>query len=161
MSHQYQPIPSRIPIAAVKPNFGTGEVVKEWEQWLRGLAERHIPLLLGEAELEDQSATIAQTPFALPSPLAAGTYRINYFARVTRAATTSSSLTVTIHFTHGGVAQSIVATALTGNTTTTLGQAALVVEIDEGTTIDYEITYASSGETTMQYTFIAVVESIR
>ena len=51
------------------------------------------------------------TNIPLPT-LTTGRYRISYFVRITQAATTSSSLTVTIGFTHGAVAATFVGAAM-------------------------------------------------
>jgi hypothetical protein len=109
--------------------------------------------------LEDQSASVGVTPVPLGA-LASGLYRVSVFARVTRAATTSSSLSVSIGFTDGGVSCALATTAVTGNTTATVSTATYLVSIDQGTPITYATTYASVGGTTMQYKLVVVIERI-
>lgn len=108
---------------------------------------------------ETQSASIATTPFALGA-LASGLYRVTYFARITQAATTSSSLTPTVSFTHGGVSCSFSGTAMTGNTTSTVGTGSFLLSIDASSPVSYSTTYASVGGTVMKYLITFVVEQV-
>jgi hypothetical protein len=105
----------------------------------------------GTFEGDTQSASIATaTLYAVPSD-GAGTYRLCFYGRISRAATSSSSLTMTIGWTDGGVAQSQNSTAVTGNTTTSQTNGCALVYADASTNLTYATTYASSGATTMQY----------
>lgn len=137
---------------------------RQWERWfaLVEAAFKQSRTKLGELVLTGQSAALAQT--AIPTPrLVASRYRVMYYTRVTQAATTSSSLTVTIHWTDGGVACSRAAAAMTGNTTSTTsgGQNhSVLVEADPGSTIDVSTAYASVGATPMLYKLYAVVEEM-
>lgn len=108
--------------------------------------------------LTTQSASLAATTL-LPVP-ATGLYRVTYYARITRAATTSSSLTVTVRWTDGGVAMAQAFPAITGNTTATYQAESLLVQADQGTAITVETTYSSTGATTMQYALSARLEAI-
>ena len=85
-------------------------------------------------------------------------YRVTYTARVTTPATTSSSLTITISWTAGGVTQSIVGAAMTGNTTATLQTATMAPKIDQATPISYATTYVSVGATPMAYELDVILE---
>lgn len=78
-------------------------------------------------------------------------YRVNLYARITRAATTSSSLTPTFRWTEGVVALSRTYTAMTGNTTGTYLVDVFPVRIDPNTALTYETAYASVGGTSMTY----------
>lgn len=93
-----------------------------------------------------------------------GLYVIKFYLKVTRAATTSSTLgPLTITFTDSGdsVAQSVVALAGTSagaaattaanGTTTTILQGQVVVNAKAGTNISYAVGYASAGATTMTW----------
>lgn len=155
--HKASPIPSRIPI--IVDIHSDGSIRPEWERWLRDVAESIGTHMVGEVELENQGASIAQTAIGTPR-LTTGLYRVNYFTRITQAASTSSSLTIEFRWTTGGIAQTYTAAALTGNTTTTYGQASLVIEADDNTTIDYVITYASVGATPMRYSFRVALEQL-
>ena len=86
---------------------------------------------------------------------------MSYHARVTQAATTSSSLPVTVGYTDGGVAVTRASAALTGNTTASATGADVVVRADTNTTLTYATSYSSSGGTPMQYALDVSVEVLR
>lgn len=115
--------------------------------------------VLRQASLTDQSASISATSLPV-STLTDGMYRLNYYARITRAATTSSSLTITIQWTHLGVVCTFATSALTGNTTTSYTQGTVAFRADLGTNVTYATTYASSGATSMQYSLAITLESL-
>ena len=107
-----------------------------------------------------QGASIGTTSFGLGT-VHPGIYRVNCYARITRAASTSSSLIVTIAWTDGSVSQTHSFTALTGNlTTTTLKGPPLVIRVDASSVISYATTYASVGGTSMIYRADLVLESL-
>ncbi len=108
--------------------------------------------------LSTQGGSIGTT--AIPSAtLAAGLYRVSYFAAITQAGTVSSSLTVTITFTHNTLSKSFSGAALTGNTTTTVQAGSFLIRIDGGP-VSYSTTYASVGATPMQYALDLVLERV-
>ena len=130
-----------------------------WEQYLRSLLD--VPEWLGVAEVVDQAAAIASTPIVVVGRLAAGIYRISYYARITRAAGISSSLTVRFNWTDGSVAQFELGAAMIGNTTATVQQNRLMVRVDRDTSITYETGYASVGVPTMQYSLRIALERLQ
>jgi hypothetical protein len=89
----------------------------------------------------------------------AGVFRVSWFLRITQAATTSSSVAVTVGFTDG-VALTISGTAVTGNTTTTIQQQSVIVRCDAASAITYSATYSSVGATPMQYALSVAVERV-
>jgi hypothetical protein len=105
--------------------------------------------------LANQAAAIGAT--ALSSG-AAGRYRVSWIVRMTQAATTSSSFTLTIANTDGAVNVSQAGAAVTGNTTTTVQSGAFIVRADAGTAVTYAIAYASVGATPMTYTVSLTIE---
>lgn len=102
-----------------------------------------------DTSVSDQSAAIGATSIDIGSN--AGLYRVNLVARITRAASVSSSLTPTFRWTMGGVALSRTYTALTGNTTSTYLVDVFPARLDASTALTYETAYASVGGTTMTY----------
>jgi hypothetical protein len=110
------------------------------------------------APLTSQAAAIGATPLSVGS--SGGLYRVNVYARITQAATASSSLTPTFRWTEGVVAQSRTYTALTGNTTTTILVDVFPLRIDANTALTYETAYASVGATPMQYSLEIAVERL-
>lgn len=123
-----------------------------WSKWLTVLvaAVNATVQQIGRATLTAQSASIATTAIATVA-LTAGTYQVSWYARITRAATTSSSLTVHVTSTDGGITVTQSGAAITGNTTGTAASGQFLVTVDAGTTLRYSTTYASAGATTMQY----------
>ena len=132
-----------------------------WVQYFSGLVTQintaasrlvHVRLVL-------QQATIPTTGLPLGT-IVAGVYRVSYRARVTQAASNSSSFTVTISWTEGGVAQSRVAAAFAGNSVTTYDFATIVLRADANTPVSYATTYQSNGATSMQHDLDLVAESL-
>lgn len=105
---------------------------------------------LADVTLLNQTASIAATDF---SPgVAEGLWEVRWYARVTQAAGTSSSLQISIGWTDGGVAQSRTKAAITGNTTATNDQdGPFMIHCDASSPITYTITYASVGAPVMKY----------
>ena len=89
----------------------------------------------------------------------AGVFRVSWFLRITQAATTSSSVAVTVAFTDG-VSLTVSGAAVTGNTTSTFQQQSVVVRCDANSSLSYSTTYSSVGATPMQYALSVVVERV-
>jgi hypothetical protein len=118
------------------------------------------PSRLSGVSLQTQGASIGTTAFPTGT-LGAGLYRVQPYARITRAATTSSSLTVTVSFTESTLTLSTSWPALTGNTTgTILAGEPRLIRIDASTPVSYATTYASVGGTSMQYRLDLILERI-
>jgi hypothetical protein len=152
------PFPLRTPVTAEQNQL----LSRPWVAWLTDLVQKVDldPMVVSSVSLTAQSASIAATTFARDtSP--AGLYRVSYFTRITRAATTSSSLTVAIGAVNGGVTVSQSGAALTGNTTTTVQSGSFMFQSDGNTALTYTVTYASSGGTTMQYGLWISVERVQ
>jgi len=131
-----------------------------WQTWLRSLvlAVNSSSQALGQAALS--GATAATAPTAIQTPtLNAGLYRVSWYARITTPASVSSSLTVTIHWTDGGIVCSVSGAAMTGNTTSTVQSGSVLVQVDPNTTINYETAYTSVG-TPMAYALDVVAELV-
>lgn len=151
------PVPFRNAITSLPKLF----VTDEWLRWLTVVltAISAAAQKVGTVGLTAQGAAIVTT--AIPTPrLSAGLYRVTCYARITRAATISSSLTVTISWTDGGIACSQSFAAVAGNTTATSQSGSLLVRVDEATTISYATAYASSGATSMLYQLDVRVELV-
>lgn len=133
-----------------------------WADWILDLADRvdRTAQRIGSTvALTAQAAAIGAT--AIPTPvLSRGLYRLMWTARITQAATTSSSLTITLAWTDGGVACSLSGAALTANTTATVQSGEILVQADENTTLQYSTAYASVGATPMQYAVTVRAERV-
>ena len=118
------------------------------------------PEQLGSVTLTAQGASIAATPVPL-ADLTAGLYRVSYAARISRAGSVSSSLTVTLGWTRSSVNLSQSGAAMTGNTTATQQNGTLFIRSDANAAINYSTTYADGGgATSMQYELDVVVEQM-
>jgi hypothetical protein len=106
-----------------------------------------------------QTAAISATALETGT-LDPGVYRVGYTARITTAAGTSSSLTTTVTWTDGSVAQTQAGAAMTGNTTATQQNNTMLIHIDKGAAINYATTYATSGAPAMQYSLYVLAEQI-
>lgn len=154
MSAPLDPIPI---YAEVVPG---GTLTSDWFRWLYQvwLRVKNATQMVKAITLIAQGAAIATT--AAYSVVQTGTYRISYVMRVTTAATTSSSLTMTITWRDNAVTQTQAFAALTGNTTTTQQNDSLFVKADSATSITYAVAYASVGGTAMVYKLDVVTEFV-
>lgn len=163
------PIPLQDPLARPKrkeyedrkdPIEGTATL--PWIQYFQALESRFQQAPIKQAtpvSLTAQAASIGATEI-VQATLNAGLYRVSYAARVTRAATTSSTLTVAISWTAGGVTQAISGSAMTGNTTATFQTNTYLIKLDQAAPITYATTYGSVGGTTMLYELSVVLENV-
>lgn len=86
--------------------------------------------------------------------------RVSIYARVTQAATVSSSLSVTLSWEDGGVPCSETFGPNTGNTTASVISAVRMINADKDSLIEVSTAYASSGATAMAYSLDVLVEEI-
>ena len=146
MAINIAPFPLRTSVTDGIGNFLT----RPWIAWLTDLSD---------VALASKSASVSVTTFPRTvSPL--GLYRVGYFARIVRAATTSSSLTLAVGCVNGGVTCAFTEAAMTGNTTTTAQSGFIYIQSDASKPITYTLTYASSGGTTMQYSVWMTIERV-
>lgn len=139
----------------------TGEVRPAWQTWLLSIKSFFgmVPQILRRVSLTAHGAAIGTTAFPVGT-LAPGLYRITTYARITRAGTVSSSLTLTFAWTDGGVACTLSLPANTGNTTATVQTAVLMVKVDAASPLSYSAAYVSVGATTMQFLLELLLEQV-
>ena len=139
-----------------------GYLTQPWVEWLNLLAAQvqASPYLQNNVTYTAQTATIAATDFTGGS-LTTGLYRLTYYTRITRAATTSSSLTISFTWTDDTVALSLTYAALTGNTVTTGQTNTALVKIDAASPVLITATYASVGATSMEYKLYVGIEAYK
>jgi hypothetical protein len=168
------PITSAVITTEIDPTSGgnlpTGLVSSPWFEYFLQMQDRveKSPYAVGSLfdTLTDQTAAIAatsltiSTPTGLTTKLSKGLYRVLTYARITQAASTSSSLTVTLRWTDGTVACTSSGSAITGNTTATTGSLDVMIRSDADADITYETAYSSSGATAMQYRLDIVVAEV-
>ena len=150
------PLPARDPMTT-----RVGLVALSWLNWFTSLQQdvQAAAARLKTVSLTAQAASLAATPIPV-GVLKSGLYRVGYMARITTAASTSSSLTVAIGFTTGGVSCSLSGVALTGNTTSTVQSGTYLVLVDGASPVTYTTTYASVGATAMAYSLSVVLEKV-
>jgi len=138
-----------------------GRLTEKWIDWFTSLNQQQnsTSQRLRTVTLEAQQASIGTTSIPVGA-LAAGLYRVTTYARITRAATTSSSLTVTLGWIESALTLTFAGAALTGNTTGTVQTDSYLVRIDAASPITYSTTYASVGGTAMQYRLDVVLERV-
>jgi len=139
-----------------------GSLTKVWAEYLAELARgdaQSVKAVSGAVNLTAQAAAVSSTAIPIQTVYTA-LYRVSYYARITQAATTNSSLTVTVGWTESSVALSDSGAAITGNTTTTVQSGSFLLLTDGGSDITYSTAYSSTGATAMQYRLRLVVELV-
>ena len=164
----YAPQPSEDPLAEGRVTLPGGDAVPvkvkvtfPWQRWFgslgQGVSDR--PERVSRVDLSAQAASIAGTSLPIGS-ITHGVYRVSYYARITTAATTSSSLIVEFTWPDSGVTQTFTGAAITGNTTTSYQQAEIVMDVDAVGPLQYNTTYASVGATPMAYKLVITCEKV-
>lgn len=134
----------------------------QWLRWFGSLGTQIAanPSRVTTVLTTAQSASIPTTAIGT-DPLPGGAYRLNGYVRVTSPALTSSSVSVSIGWTDGGVSCSrTLIAAVTGNTVDANGGGVEPISIDASTPISYSTTYASNGANEMVYALTIVLESL-
>ena len=144
----------------VVKNTISGRLTHVMRYWLIALGERvnKTASLNASVTVTGQVASLSPTSLPLASVLP-GLYRLSMAARVTTAATTSSSLTVTFGWTQA-VACTTSSVAMTGNTTATTSTLSVLVRVDQNSAITYDTTYVSVGATPMAYRLDVTCEQV-
>lgn len=147
------PIQERLIKVAVEMREKVSGLLEDvWIDFFQRLLDQlnSAPWVRTKVVLGGQGGSISATDIS-GGGLSAGNFRITYYAIITRAATTSSSLTVSFDWTDEGVSPTASGTAITGNTTTTFQSGTIMIYADSNTPIRYSTTYASVGATSMLY----------
>jgi hypothetical protein len=138
-----------------------GIVRRTWQVWFRNLTNtvNDAPSRIQTVSLVNQSASIGAT--SIPSTtLTAGLYRVTWYLRISTAAGTSSSVTVTLGWTDDTVTMSLSGAAVTGNTTTTSQTQTSLLAVDNASPVTYATVYSSAGAPTMQYALDITLEAV-
>ena len=133
-----------------------------WLQWFSRLPDtlESIPNVINVVSLTEQNTSLSATDFSA-AILPEGLYRASYYARITTAAGVSSSLTIALAWTDGGVAMTLTGAAITGNTTATYQTSSIILHVDASTDITYSTTYASNAASAMKYRLDLILEKIK
>jgi hypothetical protein len=159
MAAQLPAVPVRASLGRVVA--GLVWLSEDWRNWLQTLKDRidaTAQRIGAGVALTAQAAAVSGT-VSTPT-LEAGLYRVSWVARITQAATTSSSVTVSIGATSGGVPTTQAGPALTSNVVGAVQSGSVVVDVDAATPITYATSYASVGGTPMQYALSVAVERL-
>lgn len=142
------------------PYFTNKSIAPVWQRWYSALVlnVNAAPSQIGTVTLDAQAAAIVTEPIPLPLSLPEGLYRLTYYLRKTVVGSTST-LTVTLGWTDGGVACTQTFAALTTNTTSATQTNSVTVRSDAGAAFTYALAYGSTG-TAMQYAFDLRVEQL-
>lgn len=158
------PIPTTAPLLELDLDGTSSPYVSaDWYRWIFALASRlnaSSPVIGTPTSLTTQGASIGTTSLTLPA-LSAGVYRVSWYARITQAATVSSSLTVTLGWTETTITLTTSGSAITGNTTTTVQSDARIVVTDASAPITYSTAWVSVGATPMIYRLSILCEQLQ
>lgn len=133
----------------------------DWYQYFftRDVRIQAAPQVLTPARLTAQSASLPATALNVGA-LVAGLYRLSYYSRITQAASVSSSLTITLNWTDGGVSCQANGVPMTGNTTSTTQSGSGLIHVDGVTSLTFSTTYVSVGGVPMQFSLYVVAELV-
>ena len=163
MARTFAPAPYSDPIAITKIDGQEhrGFMPSSWVRYFTDLVNRTSQSFqrLASVTKTGQSASISASSVPIGS-VTAGLWQVSYYVRVTQAATTSSSIQVSMTWTDGGTVVTHTGTALTGNTTATHEEWVGQFYVDAATVISYATTYASSGATAMKYQLLITAAAV-
>jgi hypothetical protein len=130
---------------------------RPWTEWFSAVtsAFNGVSRRVASGAWTTHGASIAASTLA--EKLEAGVYHLGVCLVLSRAASVSSSISVPISWTSGGIARTLTA-LITSNLTSTLQSQYIVIRVDADSSVTYTATYASSGATTMQYALDIVLE---
>ena len=155
MSQALDPIPQSDPL--IDPSGRMGE---RWYRWLSLVVTRLLSAVLTVASTHRTGLSASISATTIYTPTQPATFEVSWAARVSTAASTSSSIAVTVSWTQGGIACSKAFSAQTGNTTATVDGSAIPIRPDSGQPVQYATTYASVGATAMVYALDVVVRQL-
>jgi hypothetical protein len=138
-----------------------GHLTRPWVDYFNKLVQtvETSPSRISVVELTDQTTTIGATDMS-GGGLSSGLYRVTWRARITQAASVSSSLTVTIDYVDDGLALSFSGAGITGNSITSWQSESKLLKIDHTTPVRYSTQYIYVG-TAGKYELRVVLEEVK
>jgi hypothetical protein len=139
----------------------TGFVSTYFRKWLLTLTDRlqrAAYVIANVYSLTGQNAALAT--HAVYTTTAAGLYRVSFVVRVTQAATTSSSLTVTLGWTRSAIALTAAGSAIVNGGVTSVQSGSVLMRAASATDLTVAVAYASVGATPMLWEIDVVVEFV-
>lgn len=155
------PIESQRTDPATGRQINTGYIHPDWLNYLQGI-QSNVDAgvrLVARPRLVDQEVSISPTPIPVAG-FPGGLYRVSFYARITRPATVSSSLTIGFNFVEGGNNEAFTYLPLTTNTVFSIQSQSFLCRVDRAAAITYNVSYASIGATPMQYSLEIILEAI-
>ncbi len=145
------------------PIAGNLFLTQNWADWgiIQALAflQSVASVVAAPVTLTGQHASLGATAFNIKS-VTAGLYRMGWTARVTTAASVSSSLTVSVAYTRLGISCTQTSAAMVGNSTSLPVSGEFILHSDGASPILFSTTYASSGSPAMSYELDAFCENV-
>lgn len=162
MSLQIAPPPLGTPVVSLDRKAGfPGEITSAWADYIQLVLLNRLQssaFVVKSVPLTAQHAAVGAT--ALEPSAASAVYRVSWYLRITTVDPVSSSATVSIGSTDGGIPISQSGAAVTGNTTATVQSGSVLVRADPSSPITYSVAYASNTPGTMQYRLDIILETV-
>jgi len=135
-------------------------VSEDWRRWLQEVKDAIDATARRVGSAVALAGQVAAVSGTLYTPARAGLFRVSWVLLITQAATTSSSLQLSIGATTGGVLTTQTGQALTSNTFGDVQSGSVVVSSDAAAAITYAVAYASVGGTPLAYAVNVTVEAL-
>jgi len=147
---------------------GDGYMTQPWQIHFRdiqtqlSLAPSQLSMKAIDTEALAAVGALPPTPILPNEPLSTGLYQVTASLRVTVPATTSSSVTVKLHWFDGVDCELVLIPAVTGNTTASVGTGTALIHVvaDINTLVMVSTVYASVPDPMMKYVLHVVLEKM-
>lgn len=154
--------PGGVPqLEITRDKFKDHRVSSSWGNWFNSILVRLLAAtqIIGRVALLDQTAVVvaANLPAALPTT---GLYRVSWYFRITRAATTSSAVRLTLGWVDATRAMTFQGANINGNTLDSYESGTLIVLADIDTFLTYAASYSSVGATSAGFELSITVEAL-
>ncbi len=114
------------------------------------------PYVIGSVNLTNQTSPLSATVVA---PMAAGRYRITTYIHATSVSSGSSFVRADMLWTSAGVSMIKQGTVVIGDDMSNYASDTVMVTVDEGSQVAYDVDYSSFGPT-FTYTFSLALEAV-
>lgn len=140
---------------------GEGKVTKAWAEWLTDLSASltRSARRMFSVQVLDQNAALAATDMT-NGTLAAGLYRVSYYATLAVVGSVSSSLTVTLDWVDRGSTKTVSGAAITANTLAVAQSGSFLIRADRNSPVRYSTAYASNAAGEMLYDLCLTLEML-
>ena len=136
-------------IPRIRPFKDGPSFEQAWWQYFYDL--HNLPIWFPFVAREQQTAAIAATTLIRTPLNQPGLYRISFTLGVTRAAGTSSELTLRLRFPRNSVAQVSPFAGFSGNDTASSFSNTRIIRADKNSEVTYEVDYTSVGSPSLEY----------